>query len=915
MLQQAQQQLAALGQGKGFQVGGRTILSPQVVPPPILAPPPPGRGAHVPHVPLQAPVTATSGQPPITVTGCTNDTVANIIRGGYHHEGQNHGKPVYKKDQLAVSVLIYYWDERDGVTFSGWWFGPKVGGDQVWAYNMNRGSGLPPLGGWKVPWDGPVDETLKLTMGPRPHPIPPLPPAVIAPIQQFMQQLAGKGGPLSDLDRQRQILDLAQTAANNAANNEAEKKRREEEARRMEGAAALIVRKVIQRVRIATPDNFEELRTELEMTQQQQLPRMGSQAEKVLQEAERAVAQVQERVDAHNARLNAEEQRKIDAEVRKKEMAATIERVAKESTERVATAEMKVAHASEIAIPVSEIADESNPERMLEAVQATEDAIFVARTSLDSVSKYMYDQGNEFDKSDYAIQTLKNEFRPMFSRLALCRRTLDALNETTKSSKERASRKVALAKREKDQKDTFQRHDVDADGRLDRDEVIAFAKAEYDFEPAQEHLDRILKQLATDGGVPYEKFPRLRSMVAIAKSEVRAREKRAEEEEKERLRKEEEAKQAEMVAAQRSEVTKALAGIDEAVVVAETAATKTEATAKPLMVKSRELLTPDNLREIASETVNEATPAKAALTQAQERLAEFENAESTDIHMEEVRAFRSAEIAKLRSRIDSVKEKLHSANQAVKLGRDKADRKTHAQMEALRTATASAVRDLIAGQGKTGEEAFDEISAGGELDCDKFVAFVKTLAGVNIAEGQGEKLFRHIVQSPKETHISKTKFIQLVRLFYKVVKPTVLTETMSIKSKTTRRLDAGEVMEGVEGPKKDESCNVMRVKCRSVQDGTVGWVTMAGNQGTVFLEEGGNLMACVKDTIITDGLSVTESKTIRKVSKGEVIEVIEFQTKDESVDVMRINGKLKSDGTIGWVTVAGNQGTTFLEPC
>ena len=32
---------------------------------------------------------------------------------------------------FAGSLRLYYWDERDGVAFSGWWFGPKIGGDQA----------------------------------------------------------------------------------------------------------------------------------------------------------------------------------------------------------------------------------------------------------------------------------------------------------------------------------------------------------------------------------------------------------------------------------------------------------------------------------------------------------------------------------------------------------------------------------------------------------------------------------------------------------------------------------------------------------------------------------------------------------------------------------------------------------------
>ena len=28
--------------------------------------------------------------------------------------------------RFKVTVLIYYWDERDGPNFNGWWIGPKA---------------------------------------------------------------------------------------------------------------------------------------------------------------------------------------------------------------------------------------------------------------------------------------------------------------------------------------------------------------------------------------------------------------------------------------------------------------------------------------------------------------------------------------------------------------------------------------------------------------------------------------------------------------------------------------------------------------------------------------------------------------------------------------------------------------------
>eukprot|EP00913_Durusdinium_trenchii_P001334 g1232.t1 len=105
-----------------------------------------------------------SSEAQITVSGCTHTNVGPIVRGNYILSGSNHDKPAYKKEQQVsgLDVMLYYWDERDGVAFSGWWFGPKIGGDQVWAYQPTRANQTPPRSGWKVPYDGPVDNSLCL---------------------------------------------------------------------------------------------------------------------------------------------------------------------------------------------------------------------------------------------------------------------------------------------------------------------------------------------------------------------------------------------------------------------------------------------------------------------------------------------------------------------------------------------------------------------------------------------------------------------------------------------------------------------------------------------------------------------------------------------------------------------------------
>jgi len=220
-------------------------------------------------------------------------------------------------------------------------------------------------------------------------------------------------------------------------------------------------------------------------------------------------------------------------------------------------------------------------------------------------------------------------------------------------------------------------------------------------------------------------------------------------------------------------------------------------------------------------------------------------------------------------------------------------------------------------EGKKGVEVFEGLNDKNALTRAKFTDFLTGLGGdekwLKLEEGQADKLFDHIAGEKGE--IAQEQFVELIRLYYKCVKGTVLTETVSIKSKTIRRLEAGEVLEALEGPSKEEGANVDRVRCQAVNDDATGWVTLAGNQGTTFLEPGGNFYIVLKETVITDGLSVQDSKTVRRVSKGEVIEVVEFAKKDASVGVKRVRGKAKLDGTTGWITMSGNQGTSFLEPC
>lgn len=270
-----------------------------------------------------------------------------------------------------------------------------------------------------------------------------------------------------------------------------------------------------------------------------------------------------------------------------------------------------------------------------------------------------------------------------------------------------------------------------------------------------------------------------------------------------------------------------------------------------------------------------------------------------------------AMVPALQGRHDRAEGRIEKAKSSVEAAQQQAARKAFAEVDQKRSEFVTAIRSKMCEEGKMGDELFDSLF-GGALGKEKFTSLLRDFGDLNLAEEQAARLADHIVGDAAE--LGKERFLELIRLYYKCLRQTVMSEELSIKSKTVRRLEAGEVLECLEGPAKEEGAGVQRVRCQTASDGAVGWVTIQGNQGTPFLEPGGNFFACVKETLITEALSV-DSPPVRRVASGEVIEVLEFMKKDSTLDIKRIKGKAKLDGATGYITVSGTSGTTFLEPC
>ncbi|CAE7746502.1 unnamed protein product [Symbiodinium sp. KB8] len=100
----------------------------------------------------------------LTASGCSTEAMRDKIEGKFSPAGFYLGHPVYHR-QSGGHVLIYYHHDGDDASLHGWWFGPdtmEFGTSQNWAFN-SEDSVTPPLSGWHVPWNGPVDPAFKLT--------------------------------------------------------------------------------------------------------------------------------------------------------------------------------------------------------------------------------------------------------------------------------------------------------------------------------------------------------------------------------------------------------------------------------------------------------------------------------------------------------------------------------------------------------------------------------------------------------------------------------------------------------------------------------------------------------------------------------------------------------------------------------
>jgi hypothetical protein len=77
-----------------------------------------------------------------------NASALETMQGFYDNIGTHHDQPMFCKHG-DIDSYIYYWKDAEKSSNTGWWCGPQVGGDIVWAF-AGGVAGWPPTTGWRL---------------------------------------------------------------------------------------------------------------------------------------------------------------------------------------------------------------------------------------------------------------------------------------------------------------------------------------------------------------------------------------------------------------------------------------------------------------------------------------------------------------------------------------------------------------------------------------------------------------------------------------------------------------------------------------------------------------------------------------------------------------------------------------------
>lgn len=141
--------------------------------------------------------------------------------------------------------------------------------------------------------------------------------------------------------------------------------------------------------------------------------------------------------------------------------------------------------------------------------------------------------------------------------------------------------------------------------------------------------------------------------------------------------------------------------------------------------------------------------------------------------------------------------------------------------------------------------------------------------------------------------------------YYSCTSSVAMTDNMDIKNcKVVRKLSVGELFTVEEGPIEEQDAGICIVKGKCLKDEQVGWITIKGNAGTVYAEASSKHYRVLQDVPLTKLFpSAKPGEEIRKLAKGEAMQVLEGPKEEKFFPEVRVKVKAASDGAFGWIAL------------
>jgi len=671
----------------------------------------------------------------------------------------------------------------------------------------------------------------------------------------------------------------------------------------------LAARKAIMLIRSATPENFDELRRQVEETLNQELPKCGSLADGIREDALQQIEAARAHVQAVKEQREKDEARRQEEERLRKEQLDASRRMLGELSGLVEKAEVCDGRLREALTPVFDgvvMGDEEAKRVEREVAAAAGDArtacnacvdfVLTNRSTLESTSPLMQSAPTEDLRK--LIAEAKEDLVKLQQRTKGCLSRAMVGVLSAKAATDKAVKKARAFRRFEKRGALFRKYDADNDGALNGKEVTQYAKVEFGFSVSSDGLARIMSQVAHgSGGVPEAQFQALKLAVGIAREEEAAKERKRQAEAKRKLLEDKKA-------AITADAGKALDAMDDV----DGELKKAEEEAKTLGAKELEGKSSTDIAKLIAHVKELVDSAGKELAAVRQQITDL----STDIDPE-LATFVKLEARKLEVKVEHFAPRMTQASLAVEAANELFKKQERAELEELRDKVTKLLRARMAEKHLSQDELLLSMDKDGDgaVNTGDFAHFLQECGGTGAESVKLEHLFSSLDVDEKGI-IPKESLLRFVRTYYRVVQETVVSTERAIKeSKTMRRLQADEVVEVLEGPLKDESVDISRIKGCAMADRATGWITVTGNAGSVFLQECTPIYKVAKETRLTASAEAT-SDSLRLLREGERLEVLEWDRKDESSGVSRLRVKAKSDGTTGWVTKANSEGVPFL---